>query len=126
MTLPPIDPARCPFDAASQSFACSPRSAIGLTLTQRFELLDATGGKQSAFDPATTTGLHLANTVTGVSVQENLTTTDLGYIIPLDPANTVSTAAMAFNGSSVVTLTITTQNGTQSCRVNIATTQLGC
>jgi hypothetical protein len=54
------------------------------------------------------------------------TTTDLGFVIPLDPASTVSTAAMAFNGSSVVTLTITTQNGTQSCRVDIATTMLGC
>jgi hypothetical protein len=53
-------------------------------------------------------------------------TTDLGYVIPLPAANTTTNAAMEFSGSSVVKLTITTQNGTQSCRVDITTTMLGC
>jgi hypothetical protein len=52
--------------------------------------------------------------------------TDLGYVIPLDAANTTTSAAMEFSGSSVVKLTITTQNGTQTCRVDITTTMLGC
>jgi hypothetical protein len=52
-------------------------------------------------------------------------TTDLGYVIPL-AANTTTNAAMEFSGSSVVKLTITTQNGTQTCRVDITTTMLGC
>jgi hypothetical protein len=52
--------------------------------------------------------------------------TDLGYVIPLAAANTTTSAAMEFSGSSVVKLTITTQNGTQSCRVDITTTMLGC
>lgn len=53
-------------------------------------------------------------------------TTDLGYIIPLDAANTTTSAAMEFSGSSVVKLTITTQNGTQTCSVDITQTMLGC
>jgi len=53
-------------------------------------------------------------------------TTDLGYVIPLAAANTTTNAAMEFSGSSVVKLTITTQNGTQTCRVDISTTMLGC
>jgi len=53
-------------------------------------------------------------------------TTDLGYVIPLEAANTTTSAAMEFSGSSTVKLTITTQNGTQTCRVDITTTMLGC
>jgi hypothetical protein len=53
-------------------------------------------------------------------------TTDLGYVIPLDAANTTTSAAMEFSGSSTVKLTITTQNGTQTCRVDITTSMLGC
>lgn len=52
--------------------------------------------------------------------------TDLGYVIPLDAANVTTSAAMQFSGSSTVKLTITTQNGTQSCSVDITTTMLGC
>jgi hypothetical protein len=52
--------------------------------------------------------------------------TDLGYVIPLDASNTTTSAAMEFSGSSVVKLTITTQNGTQTCKVDITTTMLGC
>jgi hypothetical protein len=57
---------------------------------------------------------------------ELTSSTDLGYVIPLDAANTTTSAAMEFNGSSVVKLTITNQNGTQTCRVDITTTMLGC
>ena len=57
---------------------------------------------------------------------ELTSTTDLGYVIPLAAANTTTNAAMEFSGSSVVKLTITTQNGTQTCRVDITTTMLGC
>jgi hypothetical protein len=53
-------------------------------------------------------------------------TTDLGYVIPLDPSSIVTVAALEFHGNSTVNLTITTQDGTKSCRVNIMTTTLGC
>jgi len=38
------------FESASQFFVCSPLSGGGLTLNQRFTLLDAGAGKQGAFD----------------------------------------------------------------------------
>jgi hypothetical protein len=55
------------------------------------------------------------------------TTTDLGLVIPLDASGvTVSTAALNFNGSSIVSLTIVDKNGTRTCRVNIVIEPLGC
>jgi len=57
---------------------------------------------------------------------ELTSSTDLGYVIPLDAASVTTSAAMEFSGSSVVKLTITNQNGTQTCRVDITTTMLGC
>jgi hypothetical protein len=52
--------------------------------------------------------------------------TDLGYVIPLDATIATTSAALEFSGTSIVKLTITTQNGTQTCRVDITTTMLGC
>lgn len=186
---PKIVPTRCPFESASQSFVCSPLTAQGLTLTQRFTLLDAGGGKQSGFDPAATSALHLESTVTGswtdaststVDGQQNLdvsglgsprhtlngtsltlttlaspagggsaitgerraTITDLVFPVvaagappgwPLSgtidirsritnrPDPQVFIATMRFDGSSVVTLTLTVAGGIQTCRVNLTT-----
>jgi len=61
----PIVPTRCPFDATSRYFVCGPLSGGGLTLNQRFTLLDPSNGKQPAFDAKTTTSLHLENSVAG-------------------------------------------------------------
>jgi len=183
---PKIIPTRCPFESASQSFVCSPLTARGLTLTQRFTLMDVAGGKQSAFDPAATNALHLENAVagtvadggtisvdgqqildvtgldsprhtlngtsftvtttgdpsTGIMAERRSTITDLVFPVvaegtppgwPLsgtvdirsritnrpDPA--VFIATMRFDGSSVVTLTITVPGGVQTCRVNLTT-----
>lgn len=54
------------------------------------------------------------------------TTTDLGFVIPLEASVAISTIAMTFSGSSIVAVTINGENGTQSCRVNLVTTALGC
>jgi hypothetical protein len=186
VVTPEIFPARCPFDATSQFFVCSPLAGNGLTLNQRFTLRDASGGKQSAFDAATTTSLHLENAVTGspsddqtvtIDGQQVLDLTGLGtsrhtlngtsltltttlaggsqppaerrttitdLVIPvvaegaptawplsgtIDTRSrsisatgdtTVFIATMRFDGSSLVTLTITVPGGIQTCRVNIA------
>ena len=100
---PKIVPARCPFDATSQSFVCSPLTAGGLTLTQRFTLLDATDGRQSAFDAATTRGLHLENTVAGTWAPDGTTTTVDGQQV-LDLTG-LGSARHTLNGTS---LTLTT------------------
>ena len=39
---------------------------------------------------------------------------------------TVSTAALTFSGSSMVSLTISDQNGTRTCRIDITVQPLGC
>ena len=205
LVTPTIVPGRCQYDGASGTFICDALTGMGLTLNQHYALLDASGNKQQAFDPKTTTGLVVSSNVSGtatgyvgsnavtltVDAQQELTlsglgtaqhkingtsltvttlarsdgseppltstittrvvdlatavpapgdpwpwpssgmvelksSTDLGYVIPLDAANTTTSAAMEFSGSSTVKLTITTQNGTQTCRVDITTTMLGC
>jgi hypothetical protein len=103
LVTPRIVPTRCPFDAASQSFVCTPLTGIGITLTQRFQLLDAAGGRQSAFDSATTTGLHLENAVNGTVVQ-NATTLMVDGQQTLDLSG-LGSARHTLNGSS---LTLTT------------------
>ena len=192
---PPIIPAQCPFDPATQFFVCQQLTAGGLTLTQRFTLLDASGAKQSAFGE-TTRGFHLENSVAGtwapdastttVDGQQTLDLTGLGsskhtlngtsltltsevnpnlgaaspaqveykttitdLVIPVVASGaptawplsgtidlrsrrvnaqgnvSVSIATMTFDGSSVVTLTMTVPGGIQTCRANI-TLGLGC
>jgi hypothetical protein len=186
VVAPAILPSRCPFDATSQFFVCSPLTGNGLTLNQRFTLQNASGGRQSAFDPATTSSLHLENAVTGtpsddqtvtVDGQQVLDLTGLGtqqhtlngtsltlatsqtsnsqppaerrttitdLVIPVVAAGaptswplsgtidtrsrsistsgdtTVFIATMRFDGSSIVTLTMTVAGGLRTCRVNIA------
>lgn len=186
VVAPAILPSRCPFDATSRFFVCSPLTGNGLTLGQRFTLQNASGARQSAFDPATTFSLHLENTVTGtpaddqaiaIDGQQVLDLTGLGtqrhtlngtsltlttpqsgssqppeerkttitdLVIPLvvegaptpwplsgtidtrsraisaSGDTTVFIAQMRFDGSSIVTLTITVAGGLQTCRVNIA------
>jgi len=80
--IPTIDPARCPLEPSSQTFVCAPLVSGEHTLVQRFTLLDATGGKQSTFDAAATTGLHLENTVAGGGVdgQQVLDLTGIGTL----------------------------------------------
>src|SRR6476659_5469938 len=41
--LPALAASRCAYQAASQSFACTPIVASGVTVTQSFTLLDANG-----------------------------------------------------------------------------------
>ena len=186
VVTPQILPFRCPFDATSQFFVCSSLSGGGLTLNQRFTLQGANGGKQSAFDAATTVSLHLENAVTGTPSDDQTVTIDGQQVLDLTglgsprhtlngtsltlttaqtggsqpPAErrttitdlvipvvaegaprlwplsgtidtrsrsisasgdtTVFIATMRFDGSSIVTLTITVPGGLQTCRVNIA------
>ena len=186
VVAPEILPSRCPFDATSQFFVCSPLAGNGLTLEQRFTLQNASGARQSAFDPATTVGLHLENAVRGTPADDQTVTidgqqvldltglgalrhtlngtsltlttpqsrssqppeerrttiTDLVLPVVVEGAptpwplsgtidtrsraisasgdTTVFIAQMRFDGSSIVTLTITVTGGLQTCRVNIA------
>ncbi len=101
--VPAIVPSSCPFDTAAQAFVCAPVTGGWLTLDQRYVLMDAAGGKQSAFDPATTTGLSVTNAVSGQN-------TDQGNTLKVDGQQTldltgIGSARHTLNGTS---LTLTT------------------
>jgi hypothetical protein len=62
---PVIVPSACPFEAASESFACPPIKAGGLTLNESFTLVSAAGVRQSAFNGRTTSWLRVATSIRG-------------------------------------------------------------
>jgi hypothetical protein len=66
--MPAFDPARCAYDASSQSFVCAPVMANSLTYKQSFTLLDASGNVQTAFSPTTTATLRASVTIGGTFV----------------------------------------------------------
>jgi hypothetical protein len=63
--LPALASSRCTYQASTQSFACTPVVATGLTVTQSFTLFDGSGAPQSAFDKATTSAVRANSTVSG-------------------------------------------------------------
>jgi hypothetical protein len=72
-------PSLCSYSASSQSFSCPAVTKGGLTMTQSYTLLDASGKPQSQFDPNTTaavrTKMSAAGTValTGFNTSGQLT-----------------------------------------------------
>jgi hypothetical protein len=73
--VPMIVASNCALDTATQAFVCTDVTGGWLTLDQRYVLLDAAGGKQSAFDPATTKGLSVTNAVSGQNIDQGNTLT---------------------------------------------------
>jgi hypothetical protein len=63
--LPGFDAAKCVYTASSQSFVCAPVTSSGLTFTQSYTLLDASGNKQSAFSPTTTSAIRASTAIAG-------------------------------------------------------------
>ncbi len=64
-SLPALASSGCTYQAATQSYACTPIVASGVTVTQGFTLLDASGGKQAAFDQTTTAAVRANTTIAG-------------------------------------------------------------
>jgi hypothetical protein len=58
-------PSSCSYVASTSIFVCAPVTVTGLTITQSYKLLDASGKPQSAFDPNTTASIHATNSVAG-------------------------------------------------------------
>jgi hypothetical protein len=101
--VPAIVASSCQLDPASQVFVCAPVAGGWLTLNQSYVLLDAAGGKQSAFDPTTTKGVSVTNAVSGQN-------TDQGNTLTVDGQETLDLAGIGsarhtLNGTS---LTLTT------------------
>jgi hypothetical protein len=55
----------CPYDSGTGRFVCSSTSVSGLTLSGWYELLDAAGHRQSAFDSAITASIHTVMDMSG-------------------------------------------------------------
>ena len=120
-TLPALAASRCAFQASSQSFACTPLVANGITVTQSFTLLDGSGASQSAFDQATTSAVRTNTAVTGtfqdgaeqfsIDGQQQLTLSGLRESIhTLDGTTTVHVVSNGGGGlpfETNVTMTIT-------------------
>lgn len=59
-------PSACAYNGATQSFACPDMSANGVTVTRSFQLLNASGTPQPAFDPATISAIRTFTTLKGL------------------------------------------------------------
>jgi hypothetical protein len=69
----------CPYDAATQRFVCAPVTIDGFTTTRYYQLLDASGNPQSAFNRATTSAFRTVSDVDG-SLTETVDDEELGPV----------------------------------------------
>ena len=58
-------PTGCSYALASQSFVCAPITASGITFTQSYQLLNASGSPLSAFEPTSLAAVRMQGTITG-------------------------------------------------------------
>ena len=114
---PSLDPTSCPYSAAVQSFVCTPISESGVTVNQSFTLFNASGGKQGAFDPATTESVR-ANTTLGGTLVEQGTTLTVNGQQQLTLSGLVS-GPHVLNGTSTISLAGTVEDETSTYPVNI-------
>ena len=115
-----LDPTSCPYSATVQSFVCSPISESGLTVNQSFTLLNGSGGKQSAFDPASTNAVR-ANTTVGGTLAEQGTTLTVNGQQEITLSGLVS-GPHVLNGTSTISLAGTVADGSSTYPVNISVT----
>jgi hypothetical protein len=59
----------CAYSAAAQSFTCPPITTSGVTVTQSYTLLDASGAKQPAYGATTTSAVRQSSSITGTIKQ---------------------------------------------------------
>jgi hypothetical protein len=65
MTTVAPSTSRCPYDSGTGHFACASTTISGVTFTGWYELLDASGRRQSAFDASTTAAIHTVMDMSG-------------------------------------------------------------
>jgi len=115
-----LDPTSCPYSAAVQSFVCTPISESGITVNQSFTLFNASGGKQGAFDPATTESVRANTTVGGTLVEQGTSLTVNGQQ-QLTLSGLVS-GPHVLDGTSTISLAGTYADATTTYPVNITVT----
>jgi hypothetical protein len=115
---PALDATKCPYSATVQSFVCTPISESGLTIDQSFTLLTGAGGKQSAFDAATTDAVRANTTVDGTLVEQG-TTLDVSGQQELTLSGLVS-GPHVLDGTSSITAAGTVADESSTYPVNIS------
>jgi hypothetical protein len=108
-----VPTSECPFNASNQRFVCEPVTLDGFTTTRYYQLLDASGAAQSAFNRATTAAFRTVSDVAG-SITEEYEDEVLGPVsttltITAHDDQTLSgllTATHVLNGTSNTDLTL--------------------
>lgn len=105
-----VAPSGCSYVAASQSFVCGTVTRNGLTVSQSYQLFDASGAPLAAFDRARVSSVRVRGTVSG-------TVTSDGSTIKLDGQNDQTLSGLqssthTLNGTSIADLSGTVRTGT--------------
>ena len=121
-------PSTCSYNASSQSFICpTVVTANGLTVTQSYILLEASGKPQSQFDPSTTAAIRTAMSAAGtltftgstsgtltIAQQQDMTlsglltnTHMLNGLSTVHISGAISTGSTTTPGNSTLTMTTT-------------------
>jgi hypothetical protein len=105
-------PSGCTYSTSTQSFACPAVTVSGLSVTQSYTLLDASGRPQSAYDPASTASVRLKTTIVG-------TITADGNSLMIDEAQDLTLSGLltgmhTIDGTSTTTLNGTVKSGSTS------------
>jgi hypothetical protein len=117
-------PSTCSYSASSQSFSCpTVAMANGLTVTQSYTLLDASGKPQSQFDPGTTaavrTKMSAAGTVTLTGSTSGTLTIDQQQDMTFSG---LLTSTHVLNGLGTVHMSGAISTGTTTTPANSTTT----
>jgi hypothetical protein len=103
-------PTGCSYVLASQAFACAPVTVNGITITQSYSLLNASGGALSFFDPTSLAAVRMQSTITG-------TDTTGGDVFTLDgrqdqTLSGLQTSKHVLNGTSTMNMSGTFSDST--------------
>ena len=114
---PALDPVKCPYSAAVQSFVCTPISESGITINHSYTLLGASGAKQSAFDPAGTAAVRANTTVAGTLVEQ-------GTALTIDGQQELTLSGLVagphvLDGTSTISLSGTVEDETSTYPIDI-------
>jgi hypothetical protein len=104
----------CAFNAASQSFVCPGRTNESVTFQRSFQLLDASGAPQSAYNPATTAAVRTITDLAGTRSVSNPSGSGLAVAFEHHSDHTLSgllTGTHTLNGSSSGETTVTPTGG---------------
>lgn len=102
-------PTGCSYVLASQSFACAPLTVGGVTVTQSYQLLNASGLPLSVFEPTTLAAVRMQGTIAGTDTSAGDTFTISGT--QDQTLSGLQTSKHTLNGTSTVNMSGTFDTG---------------